>query len=96
MCPNPLGNVSSRIDRAKCRDLLTLANRLREAAEFLEQSAEALVATCEELTAPESLFSKFERSVARPKARAKARKMEYEALKKAGEALRLVSRYLKP
>lgn len=96
MCPNPFGNVSSRIDRAKCRELLTLANRLHEAAESLKQSSEALEATCKELKAPESLFSKFDRSVARPKARAKAQKMEYEAREKAREALRLVSRHLKP
>lgn len=82
MSPNPYGNVSSRKDRAKCSDLRTRASRLREAAESLEQSAKALEDTCTKLTAIEHLPSKSDRFWARWKVRPKAKKMEYEALKK--------------
>ena len=96
MSPNPYGNVSSRKDRAKCSDLLTRASRLHEAAESLEQSAKALEDTCSKLTAIEHLPSKSDRFWARWKIRPKAEKMEYEALEKAREALRLAESFLRP
>lgn len=89
MSPNPYGNPSSRKDRKKCRELLTCAMWLREAAEALE-------AACSEMTDVERLPSKWDRRSERPKAQTRSRQMEREARKKAKEALELAARHLEP
>ena len=96
MSPNPFGNRSSKKDRASCKRLFNRANRLREVAELLEQSAKALDEIPSGYMDIEGLPSTCERYLARWKFRGKADRLEREALEKAKKALRQAEEHLSP